>query len=517
MALSLTILSLYLYLPLRTALVVQPKWGDPVTLKSFLWVVTRELASKTETLLPGWGHYLIWISEYLRSMSVCWWGWFWVLGLGGTLFLFRNDRKLFWSLGALYSAALFALVSVPRDETLFLFNVYLIPIHGVFILAVFLGSSCFVGWGEKMGRVWGWVLAMAFLLSLVVWGFRMGREEDKSRYTLAGDFGVNLLKGLPRNSLLLAEGDHAVMPLWYCQYVDGMRPDVTIEPSVFLLHDWGWKQLAGMLVDVAPLQDGGMSFPERLRGLTALSGKHPFFYSLDREYFGAELGRLPGVFEPAGLVRRWDPRVRAGEQVFHANWELGRAQRLRGLDLFRDEHRVDISTNEIYRYYANQYFETGQFLQGRGKTELALKDFERGIQFYPSTAWVYSNMAVLFGQKGYFELSSLLCERGIHVEPRYLPSYLNLINIMRVQGRVDQARLVYERALGSGLGRNTVEHQARELGLLGDWKGPIRVDRSRGDYRKLGEDLRKKDLSFLSALALGVAEERGVTQSPEKP
>ena len=124
------------------------------------------------------------------------------------------------------------------------------------------------------------ILLTILLFFSVVWLFHINRLENKNRYTLAEDFGTNVLKCLPKNSLLLADGDHYVMPIWYEKIVNQKRKDVIFEPSVFLYHGWGWKQLVDQSEDLRPFVFDSNLFQERLKALTQTNSNHPLFYCL---------------------------------------------------------------------------------------------------------------------------------------------------------------------------------------------------------------------------------------------
>ncbi len=147
-----------------------------------------------------------------------------------------------------------------------------------------------------------WVFFLMTAALSMGWMAHVYRLEDKSRYTLAEDFGLNVLQELPRNALLLADGDHYVMPIWYQKYAEALRPDVVFEPSIFLYHDWGWRQLADQSEDLRSAVYSSPLFVGRIKALTETSAKHPFLYSLGREYLEPILDQVPGQWIPRGLI-----------------------------------------------------------------------------------------------------------------------------------------------------------------------------------------------------------------------
>src|ERR1041384_4454769 len=95
------------------------------------------------------------------------------------------------------------------------------------------------------------------------------------------------------------------MSIWYEKYVNRKRTDVVFEPSVFLSHGWGWRQLVLQAEELKGPIRASDTFEGRLRVLALQSSRHPLFYSLGGEYLGDYLNRLPGKWVERGLVFQW--------------------------------------------------------------------------------------------------------------------------------------------------------------------------------------------------------------------
>lgn len=54
------------------------------------------------------------------------------------------------------------------------------------------------------------------------------RQADGSRRYFAYDYARNLLTSLPENTIFFVAGDANTYPVWYLQYVEGFRTDVTV-------------------------------------------------------------------------------------------------------------------------------------------------------------------------------------------------------------------------------------------------------------------------------------------------
>ena len=63
-------------------------------------------------------------------------------------------------------------------------------------------------------------------------------DHDRSDRYVARDIGRNYLNTVPKNGIIINYGDNDTFPLWYCQEVEGVRPDVRIMNSSYLGGEW---------------------------------------------------------------------------------------------------------------------------------------------------------------------------------------------------------------------------------------------------------------------------------------
>jgi hypothetical protein len=179
---------------------------------------------------------------------------------------------------------------------------------------------------------------------------------DQSRNHVARHFGEDILTTLPPGALLLAGGDHIVLPLVYLQAVERQRPDVTIVLLPLLSGDWYVQQLRrrhpdlvvpfdrydGRSANMRALVDSNAGRPVALAGLPlddSLKGRFWYYryglvsliYPLDRDVKLSEMARdnerlwnryrlpSPGAiktksFERGILVNYAVPALRVGDE-----------------------------------------------------------------------------------------------------------------------------------------------------------------------------------------------------------
>lgn len=63
-------------------------------------------------------------------------------------------------------------------------------------------------------------------------------DHDRSGRYYAHDLGMNYLNTAPKNAILLNFGDNDTFPIWYCQEVEGVRPDVRVMNTSYLGGEW---------------------------------------------------------------------------------------------------------------------------------------------------------------------------------------------------------------------------------------------------------------------------------------
>jgi len=61
---------------------------------------------------------------------------------------------------------------------------------------------------------------------------------DQSRYVSSYDEGMNMLKTVNRDGVIICNGDIDILPLWYLQHVVGKRPEVVVFTMQLIPYDW---------------------------------------------------------------------------------------------------------------------------------------------------------------------------------------------------------------------------------------------------------------------------------------
>ena len=78
-------------------------------------------------------------------------------------------------------------------------------------------------------------------------------DHDRTNRYTARELGMNYLRGVGENGILVTHGDNDTFPIWYAQEVEGFRTDVRIVNTSLLGADWHIDQMKQAAYESAPL------------------------------------------------------------------------------------------------------------------------------------------------------------------------------------------------------------------------------------------------------------------------
>jgi hypothetical protein len=270
-AIALTGISPLLYLPLRAHLHPALDLGAPDNFSNFMDSFFRRYTAFRETSLfqTLWGYckgavprerlsevlHLILkrqgskIPEHLLAeMKIP----ALLLAVWGFVFGWRAKAQktlLFLSLPfVLLCLALWSTLFIPADGMSWYIDNFLLPTN--WIVAFFsalglaaLGVALFSLPSAQGRRLkWLWVLLSCSAIPLYLFSVN-ARPLDEENQMCRYDYGANLLKSSPENTIFFAEADEDYFPLYYFQEVEKCRPDVCMIPSFTLFETWGVAQV----------------------------------------------------------------------------------------------------------------------------------------------------------------------------------------------------------------------------------------------------------------------------------
>jgi hypothetical protein len=281
----------------------------------------------------------------------------------------RRQWPLLWLLGASFVLLTgFNLFYTIGDIAVFYIPSYLIACVWIGVAAAWLAGLVatvvnrrWIGLGDGAGTVTAVLLA-----ALPVYLFLShAPAQDRSRDTAAADGWRALLAANPAPDAVLVSNDRdELMPLWYLQQVEGVRPDLA---GVFplLLPEPGWLDV-GQAVD------------------SALSTGRPVY--LIKSMPGLEVKAALGQPDPSGLTPVLGPAVTASP-TFAEEAVIGDAVRLLGFDVNRDGEMVHIDLHwQPLRLLEADFTTFVQVLAPNGD-KIAQSDQPAGGVYYPTSLW----------------------------------------------------------------------------------------------------------------------------------
>lgn len=236
-------LSIYLFLPLRGLAGAEYIWGEPASPAGFWNILTRAdygaatLSTRYSTASPAAG---------LRFWLGAWfWHWGWLGAAAGLLAaacVFHQDNRRSWGgpllLLWIFTGPVFALIA--RLETSELSAAILEPALAVPCLAAAIGLGFMIDTFMKRQRLLG-LTALLLVAALFVVKLVPGALGRNHRWNLlAPDYGRNLLRTLPPDSVLLMVSDAAVFSVDHARHVLRQRPDLNLLVDADL--PWRWRQ-----------------------------------------------------------------------------------------------------------------------------------------------------------------------------------------------------------------------------------------------------------------------------------
>ena len=114
-----------------------------------------------------------------------------------------------------------------------------------FSIWIGLGVAATAQWLSK--RISKKISAIVATLLCLIVPFQMlsqnWDDHDRSRRTLAHDFGMNMLNSLDQDGILFTYGDNDTFPLWYMHETEGVRTDTRVCNFSYLGVDWYIDQM----------------------------------------------------------------------------------------------------------------------------------------------------------------------------------------------------------------------------------------------------------------------------------
>jgi tetratricopeptide (TPR) repeat protein len=449
---------LYGYLPLRWQQHPDLAWGSFASWKDFWFYFFRlqyaaaELTrSAATTGVQAWHALgLIWREGagilVLLAAAGAWQGrrkpWIQALGLG-------------W-LASLLSVALYLNLKAERLDLMqpYLFPAYLcqagLAIEGTRWLFTHLALK----W-----RLAAAGLALAGALALGTWRWP---TLSLSQYYFASDNAESVLQALPRNALLLAQGDAIIFPLWYRQRVLRERPDVAVVGLAVLPMDWVREDLARWHPDLRQPQMSGPigaeSVPRLTEAYLALNQHRPLYAAFNKLDPPLPGWRLQSEGQVWHVLPESEPS--GGAPARAAALQRLSAGRLRGFTQRPlDERTLSLIVGDRAVSYNSLGVEAEESAPAEALAYYALA--ERMHPESPDYAFNQGNALYALGRRPE-ALAAFV--RSVAVDPHYVNGWYNLGVTSYQMGQIAQAKHAFGQASALAPERQDLRQLLQQLG-----------------------------------------------------
>jgi len=236
-------LSVYLYLPIRSAQKPLFNWGDPVNFANFfrhisgwqyqVWMFSESLAQLWENFINFWSLFYKGFQIHLV-----------IIGLLGAYNLFKRNLKIFLFLVIVFCANIFYGInySIADIDPYFLpsFLVFAMMIgSGIFWIFHLLEKSLLKGPSKTNSRYLLKNLSFLCFIILPLITLKANYfQQDRSNNYLAYEWGKNSLRSVKKDAIILTNIWDHYSPWLYLRYIENLRPDVRAVELRLAIRSW---------------------------------------------------------------------------------------------------------------------------------------------------------------------------------------------------------------------------------------------------------------------------------------
>jgi Tfp pilus assembly protein PilF len=243
------------------------------------------------------------------------------------------------------------------------------------------------------------------LLVMINWYY-----NDRSRYYIARDYGINVLNTVRGSATLLTQGWITPYILGYLKLAERQR-DLPIEEVRVIIE--GKQRVFERIVS------GRIKLPEGLHLYTTV----PLEIKGTREAWS----EIKGLVYEIGLQ---DHPVLPEDREF---WGL---YSIRDVDVFDKSVFADLQTRSLQAKYA---YLRGEYYFEQGEIEKALAECQKAVELAPNNKQVYNNLAAIYFKRGFLKLAEHACLRALEIDPGFQQARHNLGNIYFKMGEPEKA------------------------------------------------------------------------------
>ncbi len=464
-------ISLYLYLPWRSALNPPNDWGDPENLRR-LWDHLTARLYRRHFVLAAPAAVVRNLRHYFSLLAGQFGPAVFLAGVLGAVWQARRQPGLFVVLALTWAANLLLAASYDITDI----DAYYLPAH--MVISLWIGFGAYVAFSRlasPLGSAGFRPLLSIVLLALVGVPLVANFSQVSQRgQTIAREYGLNILDTAEPDAILLSFSDSEHFPILYLHQVERTRPDL----SVLSLTSTE-TQLRRLFGSIGGLS--GVSQDHLLR-LAVERSSRPVNITKEHMSPQNDVIRDAGFSrQPFGLVYRLGEEP-SGAKEEQLPWS--------GYRLETFEHPGRFSDYRVLRMVANHYLSWGEDLLARGDSLAARDKFSSAqavIQGHGPSI-LHSEMAVFFRRIGWLPGARQEYLRALGGSWKSLrdESYIhgNYANLLAEQGDMVEAQRQWQRALQIWSGNREAQFNLARF-KAGRYLGQERFDAAAEEYEKM--------------------------------
>jgi tetratricopeptide (TPR) repeat protein len=470
-------LSAYIYLPIRAAAGPVLDWGNPVDLKSVIWVILRK--GYAGPMAPSTEAYMYMIREYvmfsIRNYSILL-----LLAAAGAAVVFKRSRRDFIVLASAYILIVGIVVfyNVSKKDVLWIMDIFLMPAQ--YVLALFMAAGLKYLWDKTEDTRAKTVLAAAIVAAFAFMASSNSLQDNNSGDYLSYDYGKNILKTMPEGSLYIPDGDYNAMPVYYIQEIEGKRKDIKFIAASFLIFQWG--------VDFFQKQYGAMD------GLKAGARSENVKKIVDK-YAGTGGIFISNYFQdPIGFDARFNrfqdgllTRLSTSKPDIDAS--VYKTYSYRGI--YSKHTLANNNDFSLVKWYPVTMVNEANALLDNGKPMQAIELYNKALLFPVDKPEgnIYYNLSLAYGRLGDINNELINLKKAVDHNTEIVAAYSTLGAFYYKYGLLDLSLYAFKKASQKGQVSETV---MRAIAVI---EGVAAKDRNEFALLKAGEKIQANDIN----------------------
>lgn len=453
-------LSIYVYLPVRSITNPVLDWGNPETLNNFVRVITRAdyggLKLHPEQSKFAWSVFSLF--EQCKLFVVALIDQFTIfgliLGLVGIYYSFYNKTlSLIFPGFILTGVGFFILSNLPPGEktTLPILEPHLVFPNLLFVLFI---SYAII----ELIKKFRWRVGLYFIVLVPIAIFIRNLPEEYSRNHYFGyDYGKNILKTMPKNSILYDPDDPTAFIINYLRLCEHRRQDT--KPVLYFRTKWGYNFLKRNYPDI---------FPEReiLNAQDFISTI--FKYNINKKGIFTDINpKIPDPYRAVscGLLYRAVKKMERSKILSKSEMFY------RDLYTFRGEYNTelyeDFFTKRILYYYSSSYNNIGLEYAKRKMYKKAEKYYNQSLFIKPDLKEAWNNLGTLAYTQKKYQHAIKYFEKALKLNPEDSGIIFNIGLVYKLLGDTETAEKYFNKMIEKGF----YPQALNELGLIALGKG----------------------------------------------